>query len=280
MKMGSLGILLQLNNLSSQSRRRRMQKVEFKNKGGNKLAGIIHLPKSKKALPAVILAHGFGYHMHETNEDNVNMFDELAGTLVENGFVVLQFDFTGCGESEGNFSKTTLTTHVQDLNSALEIVKKLPFVDTKRIGIVGMYFGTAVTVANGDKEIKAIALLSSCKNPRGQLAKLFKDKGEFNPDGTSMLKHDDSPPVRIGPQFWKDFDNYNFPEIIKNIHVPLLMIHGEKDDLVGRKIDDYFELANQPKELHIIKNTQHGFEGKEAMDEMLRLVLCWFKKWI
>ncbi|MBI4163318.1 MAG: alpha/beta fold hydrolase [Candidatus Aenigmarchaeota archaeon] len=257
-----------------------MHKIQFNNSKGEKLAGILNIPPGKSKFPAIILAHGFGYHMHETNEDNVNMFDVLAKTLCENGFVTLQFDFTGCGESEGDFSKSTLTSHVSDLNSALEILRKLPFVDTKRVGIIGMSFGTAVTVARGDHNIKAITLLSSCKNPRVEIAKIVKYRGGYNPDGISILKHEDEPPVKIGPQFWKDFDNYNFPEIIKNIHVPVMLIHGEKDDLVGRKIDDYFDLANQPKELHIIKNTQHGYEGKEAMEEMLKLVLGWFKKWL
>ncbi len=257
-----------------------MDNIQFNNSNGEKLAGVLNISRGKGPLPVIVLAHGFGYHMHETNDDNVNMFDELAKQLVENGFVVLQFDFTGCGESQGDFSKTTLTSHVSDLSSAIEILKRLPFVDAKRIGVVGMSFGTAVTVARGDNAIKAIALLSSCKNPKVEIAKIVKDKNGYNPDGISVLKHEGEPPIKIGPQFWKDFDNYNFPEIIKNIHVPLMMIHGEKDDLVGRKIDDYFDLANQPKELHIIKNTQHGFEGKEAMDEMLRLVLGWFKKWL
>ncbi len=292
-----------------------IHKIQFNNSKGEKLAGILNIPFGKsKIFPAIILAHGFGYHMHEDNMDGVPMFDELARTLCENGFLTLQFDFTGCGESEGDFSKTTLTSHVADLNSALEIVKKLPFVDTKRIGIVGMSFGTAVTVAfmgrnrffisdktceemsrvkvqrgdttadlfpaDGYKEIKSIVLLSSCKSPKDQIAKIFQTEGKYNPEAISSLERENEKPVNTGPQFWKDFDNYNFPDIIKNIHIPLMMIHGEKDDLVGRKIDDYFALANNPKELHVIKNTQHGYEGKQALEEMMKLVLDWFKKWL
>ncbi len=257
-----------------------MHKIEFNNSKGEKLAGILNIPNGNKKFPAVILVHGFGYHMHEDNMDGVPMFDELARTLCENGFLTLQFDFTGCGESEGDFSKTTLTSHVADLNSALEILKKLPFVDTKRIGIVGMSFGTAVTVCRGDEGVKSVVLLSSCKSPKDQIAKIFQTEGKYNPEAISSLERENEKPVNTGPQFWKDFDNYNFPDIIKNIHIPLMMIHGEKDDLVGRKIDDYFSLANQPKELHIIKNTGHGYEGKEALEEMLKLVLGWFKKWL
>ena len=257
-----------------------MHKAEFNNSRGEKLAGVISIPHGKGPFAAVVLVHGFGYNMHETNDENVNMFDEIANLLCQNGFATLQFDFTGCGESEGDFSKMTVTKHISDLNSALDIIKKLPFVDTKRVGIVGMSFGTAVTVARGHKDIKAITLLSSCKNPKEQIAKIFKEKGNYNPEFISVLKHEGEPAVKIGPQFWKDFDNYNFPQTIKNIHVPVMIIHGEKDDLVGRKIDDYFELANQPKSLHIIKNAHHGFEGKEAMQQMLKLVLLWFKKWL
>ena len=147
-----------------------------------------------------------------------------------------------------------------------------------------MSFGTAVAVARGDDGIKDIVLLSSCKSPREQIANIYKKYNGYNSEGISVLDYGDdgegNPPVKIGTQFWKDFDNYDFPGIIKNIHVPVMIIHGEKDDLVGRKIDDYFDLANQPKELHIIKNTQHGFEGKEALEEMLKLVFGWFKKWL
>jgi len=87
------------------------EKVFTFNKQGEKLVGLKHLPQnknkktaSKHKYPAIILVHGFG-----VNKEESGMFTNLAKVLAKNGFAVFYFDFSGRGESQGNYSKTSLT---------------------------------------------------------------------------------------------------------------------------------------------------------------------------
>ena len=69
------------------------KKITFQNSRGTKLVGVLHLP-DKKTSSAVIISHGFA-----ANKDRTRLI-KLAETLSKNGFAVLRFDFSGCGESE------------------------------------------------------------------------------------------------------------------------------------------------------------------------------------
>ena len=68
----------------------------FKNKSDEKLAGILHLPK-KKRKEGLILCHGFG------SSKSARKFTILARYLCQKGFAVFRFDFSGHGDSEGDF---------------------------------------------------------------------------------------------------------------------------------------------------------------------------------
>src|SRR3989344_3426001 len=131
-------------------------KLEIKNKSGETLIGIEVLPAEKKdKYPVVILAHGFAYFKEEDG-----IFVELGKLLSEIGIICYYFDFSGCGESEGDYSNTTLTKLRDDLDSILEYVKSRPTTDTARIGILGQSFGTTTTIALAPK-VKSIVLMGS-----------------------------------------------------------------------------------------------------------------------
>ena len=61
------------------------------------------------------------------------------------------------------------------------------------------------------------------------------------------------------PAKWLVLDKYNIIDIIKKIKSPLLILHGEKDEIIdvnfGKKV---FEVASQPKESMFILNGRHN----------------------
>ena len=61
------------------------------------------------------------------------------------------------------------------------------------------------------------------------------------------------------PAKWLIFDQYNIIDIINTIRSPLLILHGEKDNVVdisfGKKV---FSAAKEPKELLFIPNANHN----------------------
>ena len=61
-----------------------------------------------------IFAHCF------TCTKNLRAITNIARALTKEGFGILRFDFTGLGDSEGDFSDTNFTTNITDLIAAAD----------------------------------------------------------------------------------------------------------------------------------------------------------------
>ncbi len=246
-------------------------KVSIINEYDEKLTGIETIPSIKKEKhPTVLLVHGFGV----TKEEG-GMFDELTKKLADAEFLVYRFDFSGRGESEGDYSETSLTKQGSDLSKILEFVKSQEKVDVPRIGILAQSFGTAVTVAITPK-VETVILMGSIAHP--QIVSGKPSKWEiFDKNGISKKVKPNGEVIFIKSQFWKDMDNYNLLESISKINCSILFIHGSLDDKVPlSEMESYFENANEPKEKEIIEGADHGL--RPHRDKMYKIAVDWFKK--
>lgn len=121
--------------------------VEFQNQENEILRGIITLPE-KSASSGAIFLHGFGggksgasrrvsvdapgalpqdavfLQGFERNATVEKKFKMTASTLAGRGVASLRYDASGCGLSDGDFSKTTLAKRSGELLKAIEVVKE------------------------------------------------------------------------------------------------------------------------------------------------------------
>jgi hypothetical protein len=248
----------------------RQNKISITNNDGEKLVGLCSYPKSKKEkYKAIILAHGFGVTKYESG-----MFDQINNALNKNDYLVFRFDFSGCGESEGDYSETSLTKLKEDLNSIISYVKSNPEVDKENVGILAQSFGTATTLALMP-DVKSIAFTGSIAHPKKIMSQLFEEN--YNPEGVSRRMSSSGKETLMKSQFWSDADNYNFLENVRKIKADTIFIHGEKDDKVPvSESEELYSQANEPKELKIIKGADHSFW--EQRKELLSEIIEWFKK--
>ncbi|MBW2999587.1 alpha/beta fold hydrolase [Candidatus Woesearchaeota archaeon] len=248
------------------------KKVSVLNDSNEKLVGLETKPSvEKEKYPAVILVHGFGATKEESG-----MFDELAEKLSEAGFLVYRFDFSGRGESEGDYSEISLSKLKSDLSKILDFVRTQEIVDNSRIGILGQSLGTP-TIVTLEPKVKCLVMTSSTSNPKEILKELFGEG--YNPDGISTRMTSEGELVKIKPQFWKDFENHDLLESIKKINCPILFIHGSEDDKVPlSEVEAYFNNANEPKEIKVIQGAEHGFRPNR--DKMYEIAVDWFKKFL
>ncbi len=252
------------------------QKILTKNKYGEKLVGLLDLPDSQEnKLPAVILLHGFGGEKTESG-----LFDDIAQELNRNNFLSYRFDFSGLGQSEGDYSKTTLTRLTEDLRSMIDFVKSQPEVDASMIAIIGFSLGTAVATALNAPEIKTYVFLGSVADPYNVLKSLFLPY-TFNPEGTSFRITSEGKHIKMESQFWKNFVNYNLLDAISEIHKPILMIHGEKDTRAPISgAESFYNSANEPKKMSIIKNADHGFYEPDERRQAIAEAMNWLQKYL
>jgi len=245
-------------------------KISILNEFGENLIGLETVPIIKKdKYPTVVLVHGFGVTKEESG-----MFDDLAKSLSKKGILVYRFDFSGCGESEGDYSETSLSKLKSDLSKILDFIQSQSKVDKSKIGILSQSFGTATTITLAPK-VKCLIMMGSVSHPRETLAKLFGNG--YNPNGVSIRIKSGGRIIKIKSQFWKDFENHNLLESVKKIHCPILFIHGAKDDKVPiSDMEAYFQNARKPKEKIIIEGADHGL--KPYREKMYKIVVNWFLK--
>ena len=246
------------------------QKVQTKNVHGEALVGIETQPtEAKEKYPTVILAHGFGAAKEESG-----MFDDIAKNLAGNGTLVYRFDFSGRGESGGDYMNTSLSKQRDDLKSILDFVKSRPLVNTARVGILGQSFGTPTTITL-HPGIKSLVLMGSFGHVKDVMMNLFGEG--YNPSGISTRVKTDGEVVKLNTVFWSDFENHDILKSIKQVKCPILFIHGSADDIVPvSEMETLFELANEPKEKLIIEGADHGLEPHRGI--MNKVVVDWFKK--
>ncbi len=229
-------------------------KISIVNKYGEKLIGLETLPLTEKEkYPTIVLVHGFGVTKEEAGK-----FDQLAQYLSIAGFLVYRFDFSGCGESEGDYVQTSLSKLKSDLSEILDFIQSQAKVDESKIGILGQSFGTTTTIALEPK-VKCLVMISSISHPKEIFLKSSGD--DYNPQGITSRKRSDGTVTKTGPQFWPNFDNYDLLKSVKKIHCPILFIHGSEDKKVPlSELEAYFQNANEPKEKIVIKGMEHGWE--------------------
>ncbi|MCS6030757.1 alpha/beta hydrolase [Klebsiella quasipneumoniae subsp. quasipneumoniae] len=77
---------------------------------------MLELPENPKAF--ALLAHCF------TCGKDLKGAARIARKLTENAIAVLRFDFTGLGNSEGDFSNTNFSSNISDLLCAVDYLRR------------------------------------------------------------------------------------------------------------------------------------------------------------
>ena len=95
-----------------------LTKIVFTNPEGQSLTGKMELPADQHPHNFALFAHCF------TCTKNLSAVRNISRELTAQGFGVLRFDFTGLGESEGDFADTNFSGNVEDLVAASEFLRK------------------------------------------------------------------------------------------------------------------------------------------------------------
>ena len=138
---------------------------------GLTLRGFLHVPDGAGRHPAVALCHGFGGSCRGAGHP------ELAKAIEQAGYVVLRFDFRGCGQSEGQRGSVIVEEECADLRHALDWLCTQPCVNASRIGVIGASLGgsVAIAVAAGDARVKLCVANGSIGNGERRYRAQYRD---------------------------------------------------------------------------------------------------------
>lgn len=212
------------------------QKRAFKNSKGFTLAAIFE--GKNENSPVVVLCHGYG-----SGKDKESTLD-LAKKLVAVGLSVYRFDFTGCGESQGELSDLTPNQGQDDLGSAINNLNKNHF------ALFGSSFGGYTSLIFASKNpVLALGL----KAPVSDYPAVMKAKG--NEKENRAL------------DFTEEAFKYDIYNLAKKIDAPTLIVHGDKDnDVPLSQSKKLIKSLGGEKKLSIIHGGTHRMHG-QAMQE-------------
>jgi dienelactone hydrolase len=143
---------------------------------GGKLGGSLTRPRGVAGrLPGVVFLSDSGKHDREGNANNgaINIGTrEILDEATKAGFAVLRVDDRGVGESEGDYSRTTMSSQTADAGAMIDFLKQRPDIDPTRLALLGQGEGAnvAIMVAAQRADLKAIVLMAPCDVSLAQLA--------------------------------------------------------------------------------------------------------------
>lgn len=217
-----------------------------------------------------MIVHGFN------GSKSNRKFVKIARKFTKAGIAVLRFDFSGCGDSEGDFENMSIFQQVEDLRAAFKFLINQSEIDKKRIGFLGYSLG-ALIVSLFQKEISStnpLVLVSPALEQKTLLS-LWLNRQEI--EKWQKNKFFDMPKCRVGIKYLNEIKNYNY--IVFQIEAPILIIHGSKDKDVPVKLSQkLFKLLKGKKKIIIIKDGDHSLENYNVLNKLINYSLNWFKK--
>jgi fermentation-respiration switch protein FrsA (DUF1100 family) len=224
------------------------------------LGGTITLPTPslltggrRLRFPAVVLVTGAG----KQNRDHtaVEDFDravqgrpvyrpyyELADTLSRHGIAVLRLDDRGVGASTGSQDSATTFDRSFDIRDAIELLRKRPDIDPRRIGVIGLSEGAliATMIASSDSALRGIVLMASPSANGRETVRWQREHGVSGDSALAVGQADSALKTQMSEWDRKAetdpwlhfFATYDPLPTARRVLAPVLILQGDADEVV------------------------------------------------
>ena len=249
------------------------QALSIPNRDGQLLAARLDLPLDGKPITCALFAHCF------TCTKNLRAVNHISQALVEKGVAVLRFDFTGLGDSDGDFSDTNLSTNIDDLVVAAEFMEQQIHAPSILIG--HSLGGAAVLCAAMElPKVKAVATIGAPFDPAHVKALFRDDEARIEAEGQAEVLLAGRP-FTIKKQFLDDLEKAHAQGIIGKLKKALLVIHSPVDQTVGiENAAAIFQAAKHPKSFLSLDKADHLLSNKEDSLYVGSMIATWATKYI
>jgi len=250
---------------------RRQERVTFTGSSGAELGGVLVLPEGAP-LGSALFAHCF------TCDSTSHAATRVSRALADRGWAVLRFDFTGLGESEGEFADTTFTTNIEDVRAAARFLEE-------RFGgpqlLVGHSLGGAAVLmaAESVPEAVAVVTIGAPADPEHVLELV---EGATAAEGDDRIRVNiGGRPFEIGTAFVDDIRAHSPAECMARTGKALLILHAPGDTVVG--IDNarvIYDRARHPKSFVTLDGADHLLSRREDSAYVAEVVTAWASRYL
>ena len=227
------------------------QRLRFCGRAGQDLVGILDRPTENMKFQAVF-AHCF------TCTKDLKAAVKISRGLVELGIGVFRFDFTGLGESGGDFSRSTFEGNCDDLKAAIEFIGTLGPPPTL---LIGHSLGGAASLATAlDVDtIRGVCTLAAPSDTPHLESKLRA----MNPE---LVSHGEGEVTIGGSNFMirepllNSLRNFSLEPRVRSLDIPVLLVHSPSDQTLD--IEHAYRLRawlGKWASLHVLQDADHLF---------------------
>ena len=199
----------------------------------------------------------------------------LASGLTEAGYATLRFDFTGLGESAGDFSETSVSANVSDLTRAATTLIEMGF---GPCGLIGHSLGGAASLLAASR-LKTVRSLVTIGAPASteHVTHLFAEQvDELVRDGRATVSIGGRE-FDLNAEFVHDLATHDVLGAAADLGRPYLTIHARDDDVVPFEDGEALhQAAADPKRLSAPAGGGHLFASRAAAAALLSDVVDWF----
>jgi len=249
------------------------QTFTFRNSTGISLSGRLDVPFDQAPSAYALFAHCF------TCNKDFNAVRSISKALTQKGFGVLRFDFTGLGESQGEFADTNFSSNVADL---LEAAKAMEVANMTPQLLIGHSLGGAASLfaANALPAVKAIATIGTPFSPK-HVSHLFQNhldeiesnqQAEVNIGGRTLT---------IRKQFLDDIKEKSLASFLPTLNKALLILHSPQDKIVEiRNATQLYKLARHPKSFVSLDGADHLLRKRNDSRYVGNLIASWAARYV
>ena len=250
-----------------------IERLTFPGAQGAMLAARVHRPLGP-ARAWALFAHCFtcGKDLHAARR--------ISTALAEQGFAVLRFDFTGIGESEGDFADTHFSSNLDDLVAAADYLRAHEQAPSL---LVGHSLGGTAVIAAAERipEAKAVVTIGAPASPEHV-------EGLLAPGTEAAIAEAGQAEVvlagrrfTIRREFLDDLRRHGLDERVRGLRRALLILHAPLDQIVAvdeaRKL---FVAALHPKSFVSLDQADHLLTRAADAEYVATLIAAWSARYL
>lgn len=247
-------------------------RLTFPGASGARLVALLSEPEDRRETACALFAHCF------TCSKDLRAAVHISRGLADLGIAVLRFDFTGIGESAGDFADTNFSSNVEDLVAAARFLageRRAPSL------LVGHSLGgAAVLQAAGQLEsVRAVATLGAPYDP-AHVANLFADvENTIRAAGEAEVTLAGRR-FRITRQFLEDLDAARVDDRLGALDRALLVMHSPVDTIVGiENAERIYRAAKHPKSFVSLDTADHLLARESDARYAARVLAAWASRY-
>lgn len=250
-----------------------MARVRFANREGLELTGDVELPPGGHWEATALFAHCF------TCTRNIKAARNISRALAAAGFAVLRFDFTGLGQSEGEFAETTFSSNLDDLEDAATWMAD--GLAAPQL-LVGHSLGGTAAIACADRldSVRAVATLAAPDRADHVLQQFGDDLETIEREGSAEVRLAGRP-FRIRKDFVDDAREHSLHERLASLKRALLVLHSPLDETVSiENASRIFTAAKHPKSFVSLDDADHLLSEERDSRYAGAVISAWAERFL